>query len=313
MPEAPAATALTTATTTTASAAPGTQPAVTTAPPAANAPDFAKEWNVAPEVGTWMGESGFKTPADFASAFMATKKLVGHDPANIIVKPKEGDSAARLAALRALGAPANAADYGFKAPEGGDEKFMNAAAAKLAELGIPKAEAAALFGWFNETQAAQAAGAVEASESKRIAEFTEFKTKLGGEYGRVEAQARAAAREAGLTPDQGVALETALGVEGATMLMAKLGAHFVEAAWKGGDQERAGLFGVTPEGAQAELDALRIDKGFQVRFANGDVDARKKVAALIAIIADATPTPATANATPAYGNVPMQRSRTASY
>jgi hypothetical protein len=45
------------------------------------------------------------------------------------------------------------------------------------------------------------------------------------------------------------------------------------------------------------------------------VDARKKVAALIAIIADATPSPATANATPAFGSasVPYQRPRSATY
>lgn len=301
---APAAT--TTAPATAPATAPGAAPA--TAPATAAAPDWAKDWNVAPEVGEWLGKAGYKTPADFASSAMATKKLVGHDPASIIVAPKEGDSAARLAALRKLGAPEKAEDYGFKAPEGGDAKLVEWFGKTAAELGIPKAEAAGLFDRWNAYVGEQVAGQAEAQEAARAAQFAEFKAKAGANYGRIEQEARAAMREAGLTGEQGIALEQALGIEGATMMMAKLGKHFVETAFKGGDGA-GGSFAVTLEQAQAQLAALRADKAFVTRFSNGDVDARKQIAALTEMIANLTPTVATANATPmtAKGNAPAGR------
>jgi len=299
-----------------ATAPTSTTPATTTpasAAPAANAPDFAKDWNVAPEVGTWMGESGFKTPADFASAFMATKKLVGHDPANVIIKPKEGDSAARLAILKTLGAPEKPADYGLKLPEGGDPKFKEAAETWMHQAGIPKPEAAALYDAFNKYAAERNASQAEASEAARVAEYNAFREKVGNDYGRLEAEARAAAKQAELTPDEGLALEMGLGVERATTIMAKLGKHFVETAFKGGEAERGGQFNFTPEAARAQREMLMADPHFSRRWNLGDVDARKQIAALVSIEADGTPGPATANATPAFGNVPMQRPRTANY
>lgn len=298
-------------TTTPAATAPATAtPAAKTTPVM---PDFAKDWNVAPEVGTWMGEAGFKTAADFASSAMATKKLVGHDPETIIVAPKEGDSAARLAALRKLGAPEKPEDYGFKAPEGGDAKLVEWFGKTAAELGIPKAEAAGLFTKWNEYVAGQVAGQAEALEAQRAEQFEAFKAKAGAGYGRIEAEAKAAMREAGLTPEQGIALEAVLGVEGATMVFAKLGKHFVEAAFKGGDGA-GGNFAVTLDQAQAQLKALRDDKAFVARWGAGDVDARKQISALTEMIANMMPTPTTANATPmtARGSTPAGRQSVAS-
>jgi len=305
------------ATAASAPAAPGTVAA--NAPTPANAPDFAKDWNVAPEVGTWMAEAGYKTPADFASSAWATKKLVGHDPANIIVKPKEGDGAARLAALRALGAPANAADYGLKAPEGGDPKLAEWAGQAFAEAGIPKPEATAIFDKWNAKVAEINAAQADAAEAGRVEQFNAFKARVGDGFGRMAAEAREAAKLVDMTIEEEVALQNTFGPERAITMMAKLGAHRVETAFKGGDPARAGMFGTTAEAAQAEIDFLKANPNHPDAraFSNpndprhGEI--RQKVASLLAIAADGMATPATANATPAFGNVPMARPRNATY
>lgn len=267
------------------------------APALAEAPEFAKGVSLEPEVADWLSKSGAKDWAGVASVAYSTKKLVGHDPSNIIVRPKEGDSQALRAVMRNLGAPEKGADYGFKVPEGGDPKFAEWAGNTLAEIGIPKAQAAALFEAWNAYAAERSGALTAASDEKRASDFTAFKAKMGDGFGRVAAEAQAAMREAELTPEEGLAMESILGVERATTIMAKLGKHFVEAAFKGGEGGGSG-FDVSPERAQAELDMLRSDKAFIERWNKGDVDARKKVQQLTAIIANAMPTMATANATP---------------
>lgn len=276
------------------------------APSLAAAPEFARDWGLVPEVGDWMTRSGFKTPADFASGFMATKKLVGHDPKDVIVRPKEGDATARLAVMRALGAPEKAADYGLKPPEGVDGKFLEVATGWFAELGIPKAEAAGLVERWNAYGAAQQKASDEQFAAERKAGLDALKAKHGDGMGRLAAEATAATRQAGLTDEQVRAIEDVLGVGPATEFMAKLGKPFVESAFKGADS-KGGTFDLTLDQIDAEIDALRADKAFVARWNAGDVEARKKIAALNELKASKMPTMATANATPmsAGASAPM--------
>lgn len=276
---------------------PATPPAGT--PPAAPtltaAPEWAKDWNVAPEVGDWMSKSGLKTPADFASSFMATKKLVGHDPANIIVKPKEGDSTAMMAALRGLGAQEKPEGYELKAGEGQSQEFLDTAAGWFAELGVPKALAAGLVERWNKYAGETDARMAAEFDKTAGAEVTALMKEWGGEFDRNKTAAVAARDAAGLTPEQGRAIEQAIGVGAATKMFAKLGEHLVEAKFKGAGPGAA--FGTdNPEAARAELQALRGDKAFVARWNAGDVEARKKIAELDAIIAAAMPDPATTRA-----------------
>lgn len=274
---------------------PATTPAAPPAtPPAlAAAPDWAKDWNVAPEVGDWLGKAGFKTPADFASSAMATKKLVGHKPEDIIVRPKDGDQTALVAALRALGAPEKPEGYEFKAGEGEDAAFLSTAAGWFAELGVPKAVAAGLVEKWNEhakASIAKASADAEADFAKRSeADVAALEAEWGDNYERNTMAAKLAMVDAGLTPEDGKALAQALGLKRATAMLAKFGEHMVESKFKGAGPGSGNFGALTAEQAKAQLGDLRKDAAFMKRWSAGDTEARKQVADLNSVIANAMP------------------------
>lgn len=272
-----------------ATGAPAPAPTPGDPPAMAAAPEWAKEWGLAPDVADWMSKTGFKTPADLASSAHATKKLVGHRPEDVIVRPKDGDTAAMIKALRALGAPEKPEDYGLTPPDGDDGAFLKTATGWFAELGVPKSVAAGLAerwgAYVKQSSEAQA----EAFAKDAAAGDAALRQAWGQDYERNATAARAGLTAAGLTAEQGRAIEIAIGVKAATEAFAKLGGHLVEPKFRGHDAGGSGFGAKTAAEAQAELSALRADRAFGARFAAGDVDARKRVADLNLVIASAMP------------------------
>lgn len=105
-------------------------------------------------------------------------------------------------------------------------------------------------------------------------DLQDLQREWGDKFDQQAELARRARREAGLTDDDGKAIERALGLKKAASVFAKLGQQFAEAPMKGDAGAPAGRFGNTPEDAKARIDALKRDTGWTAKYLSGDADAR---------------------------------------
>lgn len=229
--------------------------------------------NVPPELAGYVQNKGWKNSMELAVGYQNLEKAVG---ANKVVLPKGDDDHEGYARVfDALGRPKTADEYGIKAPEGGSETFTKAAAEHFHKIGLSKKQAGAMAEWYN-TYAGDAQKAIEAAEAQAVqADEAKLKTEWGGAYfERVEA-AKRAARTFGLDPDTQEKFQKALGFSGAMKFLhtigAALGEHKVE-----GDGKLTGDV-LTPAQAKAEIERLKQDKEWIVKYQNGDVEKRNRM------------------------------------
>lgn len=221
---------------------------------------------------------GWKSPADVLGSYQNLEKLLGADKAGrAIVPPKDDASPEEWQAFYGkLGRPETPDGYKLPVPEGDSGEFAKTAAAWMHEAGLNSKQAEALAGKWNEFQTAQLQAA-EAEFAQRAAVDVQDLQRAWGEKFEANAElARRAIREAGLSPEEGMAVERALGVKKAAEVFAKLGQQFAEAPMKGGEGQR-GSFGDTPESAAARIKALQADQDWVARYIGGDTEARAEM------------------------------------
>jgi hypothetical protein len=217
---------------------------------------------------------GWKGPEDAIQSYTNLEKLLGADKAGrAIVPPKDDAPAEEWGAFWGkLGRPETPEGYQIETPEGMPQEFAQAAAQKFHELGIPAKQAQALVAFNNEFVAKQIEAQEAAADQQAILDVQDLQKEWGTNYDANAELARRAAREAGLSAEEGKTLERALGVKRAAQMMAKLGQQFAEAAFKGEDGGSPRVS--TPEQAKARLDMLRADPAWVTRYISGDVNAR---------------------------------------
>lgn len=255
------------------------------APPPAAAPQGAPpaaggsgEWfdGFPDDVRGVIQNKGWKSPADAIGSYMNLEKLLGADKAGRgLVMPKDDAPAEEWSAFWGrLGRPETPDGYQLPVPEGDPGEFAKTAATWFHDVGIPAKQAQALTEKWNEYQ--QAVGQqMEAEWQQRSAlDVQELQKSWGQQFDAQVELGRRAIREAGLSAEQAVAIERALGVKAAAEAFAKLGRAYAEAPMKGGDGAGPGSFGATPEDAKARIAALKGDAAWAARYLNGDADAR---------------------------------------
>lgn len=204
---------------------------------------------------------GWKSAADAALAHRAAERLIGADRAGrtITLPTDENDQAGWQAVFEKLGRPAKAEDYKLPIPEGGDDTFAKAAAAKFHALGIPLKAAQQLTAWWNE-QAGAITGAQTAAQQAAINADVEALDKDWGEQKAARTEvARRGALALGLDAAAIDALQKAGGGYAKTMkALAKVGDMVAESKVDGLDNP--GAFSMTPEGAKAKKSQLMADQ-----------------------------------------------------
>lgn len=219
---------------------------------------------------------GWKSPADAVGSYMNLEKLLGADKAGRgVVLPKDDAPAEEWAAFyNRMGRPESADGYKLPVPEGDSGGFASTAAQWFHEAGLTPKQAETLAAKWNEYSGTTLQSQEAEFEQKSAIELQDLQREWGDKFNEQAELARRARRESGLSDEEGLAIERALGLKKAAQVFAKLGQQFAEAPVKGGEGAHAGRFGGTPEDAKARIAALKGDAGWTAKYLSGDADAR---------------------------------------
>jgi len=221
---------------------------------------------------------GWKSPADVVGSYANLEKLLGADKAGrAIVPPKDDATPEEFSAFyNKLGRPETAEGYKLPVPEGDTGEFAKTAANWFHEAGVNSKQAEALAGKWNEHMSSVNQQNEETLAQNAEIDIQDLKKAWGKDFEGNSELAKRAMRESGLTAEDGMSIERALGVKKAAEVFAKLGKQYAEAPMKGGDSDGAGKFGFTQADALTKISALKGDPGWASKYITGDVNARQE-------------------------------------
>lgn len=219
---------------------------------------------------------GWRSPADAIGSYMNLEKLMGADKAGRgVVLPKDDAPAEEWASFyNRLGRPESADGYKLPVPEGDAGGFATTASQWFHEAGLTPKQAETLAAKWNEFSGSTMQAQQAQFEQKAAIDLQELQASWGDKFEEQAELARRARRESGLSDEDGLAIERALGLKKAAEVFAFLGKQFAEAPMKGGEGAPAGRFGGTPDDARARIAALKGDAGWTAKYLSGDADAR---------------------------------------
>ena len=245
-----------------------TPAAVPGATAASTSPAWTEGW--AAEDAGYVEKKGWRAPTDL---FKSYRELEGKLGADKVVLPKDANDAQGWDTVyNRLGRPESADKYQF--PEGVDANTVKSLAPELHKMGISQRQAEALAKL--DLQRAQSAQAMQAE--KWNADQAQAVEKLNREWGadapkNIELNRRAM-RALGLSVDEATNYMNGGGSEKFLRLLNMVGKAIGEDN-SGSLESESGLgFGMTPNRAAAELQALKANPEFMKRWGNGDPHAR---------------------------------------
>lgn len=258
--------------------APAASSAVLSVPPAVTVPSTEIPWlpGVDPVRAGYVQLKGWKDPADAIESYVNLEKLFGADKAGrtVVLPDPDAPKDIKDAFYNRLGRPADPAGYKIDIPaEIGDPEFAKAAAAKMHELGLPKAQGEALAAWFNERATAAVGTQKTQTEAQRVADDAALHREWGQAFQQNIAQAQTARRALGVDDATLDKLDSVLGVKGTLKLFQQIGAKSGEAEFITGSNQ-PGFKGIlSPGQAQAKITEYRHDKNFVKRLTDHDAAA----------------------------------------
>ena len=257
--------------------APAAPPAST--PSASAPPSDSGSWvsGLSEETKNWVSAKGIKDPETLANSYRQLEKLHGV-PADRIAKLPErfyDDKGAMTAEGRAiyekLGAPKKAEEYGLKAPQGGDQKAIDAFMNKAHELGLTKAQAEQLNKWGDSTNGERARAMQEAAINRFNDEDKALKAEWGGAFEQEKKIAADGMRKMGWDGKIVDSMAAVIGHKETMKLLNQIGKATGESTFFGGQKQDMKL---VPQSAKAKIEELKGDKSFGERLLNGDRDAK---------------------------------------
>nr|DAQ54396.1 MAG TPA: hypothetical protein [Caudoviricetes sp.] len=263
-------------------AANGSAPAGNPAPGAGDggAAGGAADWTTSfpDEIRGVIQTKGWKNPGDVIASYSNLERLLGADKAGRgVVLPKDDASADEWSAFyQRLGRPESVDGYKIQVPDGDTGAFAKTAAQWFHEAGLTTKQAETLAAKWNEYSGSTMQQQESQFEQQSAIDLQDLQKSWGDKFEANAELARRARREAGLSDEDGQAIERALGLKKAAEVFAFLGKQFAEAPMKGGEGASRGQFGATPEDARARIAALKNDKDWTARYLNGDVEARSE-------------------------------------
>lgn len=233
----------------------------------------------------WAKTRGYKLddPAEAARQALVghynAEKLIGLDRAGrTVALPKDDAPKEEWDTFHAkLGRPADV--KGYKVPEALKDDPVAAAFLDMAhKSGYTQKHLDPVFEFVGQQTQALAAQAEQQREQKAQADVQALQQEWGDQFQLRTEAARRARRELGLSDEQGIALEQALGVKSAADLFYKIGKGLMEDKAEGmtGASGGRNQFGLSPTEARAKIGALKADTGFAGRLLKGDATAKKE-------------------------------------
>lgn len=243
-----------------------------------------------PDVKTWLDGKKYADLETLASSAFSSERLIGADKAGrTVLLPKDDNDAEGIKALRAkLGVPETAEGYKLPLPQGDDGVFAKTAATWFHKHGIPAKAAEGIAAEWNTFIESQVKAGDEADKGEQAQAIAALQQEWGTEFAAKSETSRrglrAIGKEAGLDDKDLVALESTLGTSKMLKMFQQIGGLTKEGGFAGGDG--GGHFGMTPEQAQAQMNALIADRsaGKITDYDWNTGDTSKKINQLMAVI-----------------------------
>jgi hypothetical protein len=267
-----------------APAAPGPSAATTLTTAPVVAPVAAPAWLTGADearVG-YVQNKGWTDPTQVVESYVNLEKLLGADRAGrTVVLPNPDAAPAELASFYdKLGRPSDPSGYKIPVPEGVPPEFATGVAAKLHELGIPKAAGEGLAAWWNEQATAAQAANKDALDAAITADDAALKASWGAAFQQNVAVAQSAVRALGIDKATIDKMEANMGLKATMELFQKIGSKTGEPEFVTGEGGQKFGNALTPGQAQAKIAELKTDHDFIRKLSMGDAGARAELSRL---------------------------------
>lgn len=254
------------------------EPAAAQAPAPAPAAIEVPEWaaGLSDITKPTVAAKSWKSMDDAIVSYQNLEKFMGADKAGRgLVLPKDDAAPEEWEPVfQKLGKPATPNDYSIPIPEGDTGEFAEMVKPILHKANLTNKQAEVLAGEWNTLMQAQAETMERAFQQQTALDLKDLQKDWGNQFDAQAELGRRALREAGLSQEDGAAIERALGLKRAAEAFAKLGKAYQEAPIKGGEGAQSSGFGVTPADAKARIQTLVSDKEFGQRLRAGDANAK---------------------------------------
>lgn len=170
-----------------------------------------------------------------------------------------------------LGAPEKPEGYDF-GEQLKDDKIATSFRAKAHELGVPAPMAKAITEWFTGESGALREAQEAAFDQQADADIAALKTEWGNDYDKNLDLAKRVRKAMGVTEEEAVALERAIGLKRAAQVFSKFGGALGEHRFSGGQEGGQGFGGMSPEAARARIADLRKDSEWMAKYTAGDAE-----------------------------------------
>lgn len=171
-----------------------------------------------------------------------------------------------------LGAPDKPEGYEIAPPEGQGDEFSKVATSWFHEIGVPKGQAQALASKWNDYVAQQQTAQDAQFQSQADKDIAALREEWkGDEYNKNVALAQKVRRASGLSDEEALKVERALGLRRSAVVFSALGKSLGEHRFIGAG-EGSQSFAMTPESAGARLAELRKDGAWMSKYLSGDAD-----------------------------------------
>ena len=212
----------------------------------------------------YIGNKGWKAPADIYKSYRGVESLVGKDPSTLISLPRADDPAGLRAAFSRLGLPEKAEQYEFSPLAGGeklDADYEKWARDTFHKAGLTAAQVKALTAEQNAYALQLKAKEESDYKTARAADEAALQAEWRGGYERMVNAAKTAATSLGFTAEMIDAIESSSGYAATMKFFAALGQKLGEDSFvtnKDGSPKFSGA--MTPAEAKAEWEKMKLDQ-----------------------------------------------------
>ena len=225
-----------------------------------------------------------KALPELVKGYRAAESKLGVPAEQLQRLPKDEKDAEGLKAyLGKLGVPETPEGYDIKPEDGIEAEFPTQAAKWFYEMNLPKNIAKGLYGKLKD----YAQSTLEAAEARFNQQADEDIQALKGEwkgdqFDRNVELARRVRQTMGLSNEETMEVERALGVKRAAQVFSALGKVLGEHRFVGGDTVQS-KFAMSPEAARTRISDLQKDTAWQQKYLSGDADAKAEYTRLMQI------------------------------
>lgn len=277
-----------------APAASPTPPSTPASAPAANSAPSGTPWygGFDPDLKGYIETKGF--PADekglsaLANSYRNLEKHFGVPAEQLLRLPKdENDKDGWGKIYERLGRPAKPEEYQLPVPEGDDGEYAKFISTAMHELGLTKKQAQALAAKQNEFVGELTKREIAAYQETIKMQDQTLKREWGPAYDKHIQIAKGAFAELGLKPDVVDAMEKAIGFAETMKFFHTIGSKIGEDKFVSADGDPSFGGAMSPDAAQARLEAIKNDPVLSAKYVAGDAALKAEMDKLHRILANA--------------------------